>query len=170
MAAMVSAPDGSTTSRAALGGQPDGPGDLALADRDDAVEQGAQVLERARAQRLRPRPVGDRPRDVVGRPAHDLAGGQRVAAVGGQLGLDADDPAAGLERLDRDGHAAGQPAATDRHQDARDIGQVLDDLQPDRALAGDDPVVVERRDDGQTALGGELLGDGLALVRGGARR
>ena len=72
--------------------------------------------------------------------------------------------ASGREGLDRRGDAAGQPAAADRHEDGGDVGQVLGDLEPDGALAGDDPVVVVRRDDGEPALGGDALGDLLALL------
>ena len=60
--------------------------------------------------------------------------------------------ASGRERLDRRRDAAGQPAAADRDEDRGDVRQVLDDLEPDGALAGDDPVVVERRDDREPAL------------------
>ena len=40
----------------------------------------------------------------------------------------------------------------------RQVGQVLDELEADRPLARDDPVVVERRDDRQAAFGGDRLG------------
>ena len=92
---------------------------------------------------------------------------QRLAGVGRELRLDADDPRVGPEGLDGRRDAAREPAAADRHEDRREVGQVLDDLEPDRALAGDDPVVVEGRDDRQPALGGDRLGDPLALVAGG---
>ena len=38
-----------------------------------------------------------------------------------------------------------QPAAADRHQDRADVGALIEDLQPERALAGDDPCMIERR-------------------------
>ena len=120
--------------------------------------------ERPDAERLRPRAVGDRPRHGVGRPADDLAALQRVAGVGRELGLDADDPGVGSQGPDGRRDAAGKPAATDGHEDRGDVGQVVDDLEADRALAGDDPVVVVRRDDREAAFGGEPLGDALALV------
>ena len=126
------------------------------------------MRERPRTERLRPRPVGDRPGHQLGRPAHDLAARQRVARVGGELGLDADDPGRRAERLDRHRDPARQPAATDRDEDDRDVRQVLDELEADRPLAGDDPIVVEGRDDLEPALGGELLGHPLALVAGRA--
>ena len=76
---------------APLGGQPDAGGDLGLGDGHDRIEVRAQVRERPGAERLRPRPVGDRPRHELGRPADDLAALERVARVGGQLRFDADD-------------------------------------------------------------------------------
>ena len=96
----------------------------------------------------------------------DLAALERFAGVGGQLRLDADHAHARPEGLDRGRDPARQPAATDRHEDDREVRQVLHDLEPDRPLAGDDPVVVERRDDRQAASRGDLLGDLLALVAG----
>ena len=121
--------------------------------------------ERPAADRRRPGPVGDRPRHVA-RPASSTIRPSRSDSprVGGQLRLDADHPRARAQRPDRDRDAARQPAAADRDEDRRDVRQVLGDLQPDRALAGDDPVVVERRDDRQAALGGDPLGDALALL------
>ena len=65
----------------------------------------------------------------------------------------------GPERLHGGRDAAGQPAATDRDEDDREVRQVLDDLEADRALAGDDPVVVERRDDRQARARPRALGD-----------
>ena len=126
------------------------------------------MRERPRTERLRPRPVGGRPGHQLGRPAHDLVASQRIARVGRELGLDADDACLGPERPDRRRDPARQPAATDRDEDDRDIRQVLDELEPDRPLAGDDPIVVERRDDLEPALGCELLGHLLALVAGRA--
>ena len=120
--------------------------------------------ERPDAEGLRPCPVGDGPRDELGLPADDLAGSQRVARVGGQLGLDADDPCVRSDRLDSCRDTAGEPAAADRDEDGRQVGQRLGDLEPDGALAGDDPVVVVGRDDRQAALGRDRFGDLLPLV------
>ena len=72
----------------------------------------------------------------------------------------------GSERLDRRRDPAGKPATADRDEDDGDVGQGLDDLEADRALAGDDPVVVVGRDDREAALRRDLLGDLLALVAG----
>ena len=74
--------------------------------------------------------------------------------------------ARGAQRLDRHGDAAREPAATDRHDDRGDVGQVLGDLEPDGALPGDDAVVVVRRDDRETPFRGDRLGPLAAFVRG----
>ena len=41
--------------------------------------------------------------------------------------------------------AGDEAAAADRHHDRLDVGALVGDLEPDRALAGDDQRVVERR-------------------------
>jgi hypothetical protein len=120
--------------------------------------------ERTPAERPRPRPVGDRPRDVGGRPRDDLAGRERLPRVGAQFRLDADHPRFRHKRPDRDCDPAGEPAAADRDEDRGDVGQRLGDLEADRALAGDHPVVVEGRNDRETPFRGDPLGDGLTLV------
>ena len=122
------------------------------------------------AERLGPRPVRDRPRDVRRRPLHDPAQAQRLTGIGRQLGLHADDPGARADRLDGGRDARREPTAADRHQDQGEVGQVLGDLQPARPLARDDPVVVVGRDHGQAALGGQPLRHGLALGAGVADR
>ena len=48
--------------------------------------------------------------------------------------------------------AGEQPAAAGAHDDRLDVGHLLEDLQADRALPGDDVVVVERVDEDRTGL------------------
>ena len=71
----------------------------------------------------------------VGRPADDLAAPQRLRASAASSGSTPIDPDRRPERLDRGRDPARQPAAADRHEDGREVRQVLDDLEPDRALA-----------------------------------
>ena len=118
------------------------------------------------AECLGPRPVGDRPRHLVGRPRHDLAALQGVAGVRGELRLHADHPCLGMQLADRHRYAARQPAATDRHEHRGQVGEILGDLEPDRTLARDDAVVVERRDDSEPAARGDLERDLVALLAG----
>ena len=70
----------------------------------------------------------------------------RVRRAGGDL--HADDLDLGPRRLDRDRDAGGEPAAADRDDDLGEVGHVLEQLQPERALAGDD--VAGRRTGGRT--------------------
>ena len=101
-----------------------------------------------------------------------LAGGDDDALTGGQgglhgghlLGLDADDPRARDDRLQREPDAADQPAAAHRHQHGVEVGHLLGQLEADRALAGDDTRVVEGMDEDQPALGLDLHGAGIGLV------
>ena len=67
-------------------------------------------------------------------------------------GLDADDLHVRLGFLDHQRHPRAQPAAADRHDDPREVGDVLEQFQPERALSGDDRLVVERMDERQSAL------------------
>ena len=69
---------------------------------------------------------------------HGLAAPQRlgVGRAGGDL--HADDLHLRPRGLDGDRDAGGQPAAAHRDDDAREVGHVLDQLEPERALAGDD--------------------------------
>ena len=55
-------------------------------------------------------------------------------------------------RLDRDRDAAGQPAAADRDDDLRQVGHVVEQLEAERPLAGDDVGVVERVHEGHAGL------------------
>ena len=96
--------------------------------------------------------------------------GERLAGVGRQLRLDADDPRRRAERLHGGRDARRQPAAADRDEDGGEVREVLGDLEAARPLAGDDPVVVVGRDHREAALRGQALGDGLALGAGVARR
>ena len=82
------------------------------------------------------------------------------------LRLDPVDPRRRPDLPDRGRDARDQPAATDRHDDDVDVRQVLEDLEPGRAVAGDQLRVVERVHERQAALGREplLLGEHLADV------
>ena len=56
--------------------------------------------------------------------------------------------------LDRRGDAGDQPAAADRDEHRCDVRALLEDLEPERALARDDPFVIERRHHRQAARRG----------------
>ena len=65
--------------------------------------------------------------------------GHRVRA----FGLDADDPGLGATCLHGRCDAADEPAPADTHDDDIDVGHVVDDLEPDRPVAGDHGWIVE---------------------------
>ena len=76
-----------------------------------------------------------------------MAGGERGVHRGRTLRLDADDADPGASLLDRRHDPRDQPSAADRHHDRGHAWQLVEDLQADRALARDDPLVIEWRDD-----------------------
>ena len=87
----------------------------------------------------------------------------REGRAGGDL--HADDLDLRPRRLDRDRDARGQPAAADRHDQLREVGHVLEQLEAERALAGHDVRVVERMHERQPALARALVRGGEALVQ-----
>ena len=107
--------------------------------------------------------VGDRRRR---RDLHGLACGERRRVRGGVLGLHPDDAHLatdlGRELGERARDAGDQAAAADRHDDVLDIGDLLEDLEGERSLAGHDIRVIERRDDDRAGALGEC---GRALQR-----
>ena len=130
-------------------------GDLVLADGHDLVHEAPQVLERQRAERVRPQAIGHRASGLLRGPGHQRARLERLLGIGRQLRLDADDPRRRRQGLDCGRHAGRQPAAGDGHDDARDVRKVLDDLEPAGPLPGDDRRVVVGLDHDQPALVGE---------------
>ena len=61
----------------------------------------------------------------------------------------------GPQRLGRDRDARHEAAAPDRHDDRVDVGNRVEDLEPDGALAGDDQRVVERGNERRAGVGRE---------------
>ena len=82
-------------------------------------------------------------------------------------GLDAVDADARAPLLQRRGDAGDQPAAADADHDDVEVRQVLEQLEADRAVAGDDRRVVERVDEAEALRVADPLhlGEGLADVR-----
>ena len=148
IAATVSAPDGSTTSR------------LRSAARRTPAAISASLTVTIPSRRARRWANVRRPSDCVrvpsaivrdtcvGRPAHDLAAGagdsRASAASSGSTPMTR---ASGRSALTAVATPLASPPPPIGTRTSGDVGQVLDDLQPDRALAGDDPVVVVGRDD-----------------------
>ena len=57
-----------------------------------------------------------------------------------------------MDLLDRTGDAANQAAAANGNHDRLDFGMLLQNLQSERSLPGDDCVVIERVDEGKVLL------------------
>ena len=143
-------------------------GDLVLAHQHDLVDQithqreGVAVVEADAAAQG----IGE------ARLLHDLdrpPGAQALVHRGAPLHGDADHPDRGIGALQRERDAADQAAAGQRHQHGVEIGQVLEQLEADRPLPGDDLEVLERRDEDPALLLGQSprvrLGRVLALAR-----
>ena len=113
-----------------------------LVDGEDLVDERACVRECQVAGAEGQEAVGDA-RGALERDG--AARRERTAHLGSARGLDANHACVGPQPLDRRRNAGEQPAAADRHVDLVHVGAVLDNLQADRALASDNPGVVERR-------------------------
>ena len=72
--------------------------------------------------------------------------------TGCTLGLHAVDLDLRLEALDGEGHAGDESAAAHRHDDGVHIGQLVEDLEADGALPGDDLLVIVGVDEGHARL------------------
>ena len=138
-------------------------GDVVLADDDELVDPRLHERQHQSAGTLDRDPVGER------RAATDL---DRLAALErGHIGraaldLHADHAYAGPRGLEHARDATDQPAAADRHDHGRDVLDVVEQLEPDRALAGDDLRVVERMHERRTGLGRPFAGARHAGVDG----
>ena len=102
----------------------------------------------------------------VGGGQGDHVAGLQAGLHGGRAGgLHTDDGDVGFEELGQGGHAGGQSAAADGHQDHVHVGQVLEDLIGDGALSGGHAQVVEGVDIGEALLLGQLGGQGGGVVK-----
>src|SRR5699024_5983732 len=77
----------------------------------------------------------------------------RQIHAGGPRRLDAVDLDVGPQALDGEGDARDQPAAPDGDDHRIQVGQLVQDLQADGPLPGNDQLVVVRVDEGHARLG-----------------
>ena len=96
-------------------------------------------------------------------PQRDGLALQRMEHRGEELDLDPDHLDPRLQGLGGERGAAHDAAAADRHDDGLELGIVVEHLEPDRALAGDDPVVVIGVNQHHPLVGDDLLGLDLAV-------
>ena len=80
------------------------------------------------------------------------------------IGLDADDPRLRPKRLHRGGQAGDQTAATDRDEDDVDIGDLVEDVEAERTLAGDHHGIAERMGIGRAGFPGIGERRGIGIV------
>ena len=106
--------------------------DLLVGHLDDLVERLLEDAHRQRARLLDCDPVRDR----VAAAAH----------------LDADEPQLRAQRTERDRDPGSQPAAADGDQHRLRVRHLLGKLEPDRSLAGDHALVLERVHEGRSGL------------------
>ena len=85
--------------------------------------------------------VEDRHRQLARVLHGDAVGNRRAARL---PRLHADDADARPQRAQHGRDPGGEPAAADRKQERRRVGHLLDELEPDRALARDHERVLER--------------------------
>jgi hypothetical protein len=119
-------------------------GDVVLGHGDEVVEQRVQQWTRQLPRLFDGDAVGDRARPL--------------------LDLDADDRHLGPLLLDRQAYPGGQPPAADRHDDARELRDVVQQLEPDTRLARYDVQVVERVHERQALGVGQLARERDAVV------
>ena len=123
-------------------------------------------------------PTGLLDRDPVGQRRDRPSDHGLVGVRGAPFDLHADHADLGVGPLQCDRHAAGQPAAADGDDHAPEIRDVLQQLEPERGLPGDDGRIIEGVDEGHPLLGrthvrgrGDGRVDGLpALAHRGAIR
>ena len=102
--------------------------------------------------------------DAVGERDDRSVGAARRRGTGAHRGLDADHPDVGSSDLTAIAIARRQAAAAERHDHAGQVGEVLDELEAERALAGDDHRVVERVAERHAGVRCPRLGGGQRLV------
>ncbi len=84
--------------------------------------------------------------------------------------FDADDEHIGPRLFDRGRDAGDQASTADGHEHRGYVRSLLEDLEASGALTGDDPLVIERRNHGESARGRFGFGSRASLGRGRARK
>ena len=150
----------------------DGPGVLVdVPDRRASLVGGHQEhlvhVVPGEAKRLLPHPphrhaVREQPHLVE---AHGMSRAKRRVHRGRLLGLDADDPHLGPQRLHKGGDPADETSTADRDEDrVRCLGDLAQDLHRHRSLPRDDVRIVEGMDVHPAGPGRDIVGSGVRLV------
>ncbi len=126
--------------------QQDGVGDFFFFDGNDVVH----ILLNQRQGALAGAPDGDAIGDGRGRhERHRLALRDRNFHGRQARRLHPENLNLRVRLFQRAGDAADQPAAADRNDDRFEVGMLLDELQADSALSGDDGIVIEGMHEGE---------------------
>ena len=128
--------------------------DVGLADQQHVFDVLLEDRHRDGARALDGNAVGQRVRVELRRLLAAQRGAHRRAA----FGLHAVDADRRVDVLGPGRHAGAQPAATDRDDQRVELRCVLEHLAGDRALAGDDQLVVVGMHEHQVVLLGQVLG------------
>jgi hypothetical protein len=116
-------------------------GDHLIVHGDHVVDERGDVGQRQLAEPRHRDAVGD---GVADRHCHRVSGGQRRAHGRRLIRLHPDDPRLRPTGPDRRRDPRDQPATADGDHDRAGIGDVVEDVQTERALSGDDVGVLER--------------------------
>src|SRR5439155_18515534 len=135
--------------------------ELGVARGDDPIDELLQHREGVLSERAALRRIGDCLRRG---DANDLPLREAALRVVAGLGLDAEDRAARAQVARRRRAARQQSAAAYRRDEQVELADVFDQLLRERALAGHHMRMIERRNEGHTALGGEAAHDRIAVV------
>ena len=127
-------------------------GQLLLVHRHHAIHPLAGEGERQLADLAHGDAVGDRRAGVHAQP---LAALERARHRRQRGRLHADHADVGPLGLDGQRHTADESPAADGDEHGLDVGQLLEQLEPERALAGDHARIVERMDEELAALGAQ---------------
>ena len=136
--------------------------DRRVVEQDDVVEVPLRHRQRPGAGERRAEPVGD----ALGLDLDDLVALDGEADRVRSARFDAVHADPGPLLLERRGDARDQAAAADADDDDVEVGLVLEQLEANRTMAGDDGRVIERVDEAQALRVADPLhlGEGLADV------
>ena len=139
---------------AALENEANGIAQCVVVDEDDVVNKFLDVRKRTGACNRCGKSIGDGV-DAVETNRRVLL--ERARHGGCANGFDTNDARGRAQRFDGGGNAGDETAAADRYNDDVDIGQILDDLETNRALTGHDKRILVRMHECEAALFAQLL-------------
>src|SRR6266702_1268106 len=143
----------------------DGAGNLFVIDGDDFVDVAGDKGQGKVAGAADGDTIGDRGFGRDGDRSARFASAQHGGVL---LGFDADDADLGVGLFERAADAADEPAAADGHDYRLNVGDLLEQLEGDGALSGDDVGIVEGVDEGAAFFDAAAHGFFVSFVVVGA--